>query len=152
MIIKTITKQGKAIPLSPKEALVPALVLGLTGKNDREFIYWTHDKAPTVSTFDVQSLPDDNYEAKATGTFFLGKTKIPSDIFYTPKLCDFSIHYMSSKDPIGAPHLTVVSMDVSLASTDPSQNVGIVPENSTVACLTLGEITPSVGGKIRGKK
>lgn len=149
MLIKTIVN-GKAIPLSPQEALIHALVMGLSRMNNPNFIHWTHDKNVKVTKFSVQQLSDEGYEAFAEGSVNVGKTKIPEDTFYTAKLYDFVIHYKSTKDPIGAPHLDVVAFSISPANVNPSANVGPIPTPAVKesGMNVLGEILPASGGKV----
>ena len=152
MIIKSVTAKGDAVPYTPREALVYAVRLGLSSLNDTTQVFWSHDPSPTATTFDVQQLEDTNYEAKATGTTLVGRTTLPNDVFCMPKLYEFDIHYKSSKDPIGAPHLSIISFQAKPTSTNPADNVGLVPVSAPSEPLSLGEIVPTSGGKARGKK
>lgn len=112
MLIKSVTKDGTAIPLTPEEALTPAVAIGLSTKNNSEFIFWTHEKAHATS---LSSHPKDDggYEAFAEGTCVVGKTRVKDDQFFDGKPHTFKIHYGSSKDEIGAPHVAVTSFEMS---------------------------------------
>lgn len=156
MIIKNI-KAGNAIPYTPEEALFYAIRVGLSQMKDPDFVYWITDaKDLKVHTFSVQKLAGADYEAFSTGTVLVGKTEVPADIFQIPKAYQYKIHYKSAKDPIGQPHLAVPEFDISVISTNPADNVGPLPEEALNKDLkkdiSLGEIIPSSGGKVRGKK
>jgi len=154
MLIKSITKEGNAVPLSPQEALPHAVAIAVSLKNDSEFIYWTADKN-IVAPLNVHQLGEGEYEANAVGTVMVGRTKIKGDVSYLPKLHNFAVYFKSSKNEIGIPHVSIVSSSFTPVSSDPSKNVGPIPElavrDTIVPLNTLGEIVPSSGGKVSSR-
>jgi hypothetical protein len=146
MLIKAVTQEGSAIPLSPEEALNPAIVIGLAQKNNSEFVLWTTEKAK-VTSMAVHPKGNGQYEAFAEGTCFVGKTRVADDAFFTDKPHSFKIHYSSSKDEIGAPHVTVNSFEIEPISG--LQSTG--PEGAVSAeGMNLSEAKPQ-GGRINTK-
>lgn len=142
MLIKGVTPGGDAIPLTPQEALSAAIALGLSSKNNDEFVFWLGDKNVRAEQMIVTPKNDKDYDAFVEGACTVGKTRIIDDKFYTARPHRFKIHYMSAKDEIGAPHVKVESFEMSALETDPSKMVGEVDRTNVSIAAVDGEITP----------
>lgn len=146
MLIKTVTQEGAAVPLSPKEALTPAVVIGLSQKNDMEYVYWTEEQA-AASSLSVHPRENGEYEAFAEGSCVVGKTRVADDRFFVGKPHSFKIHYSSSKDEIGAPHLVVNSFELAPLST----NAATGPSGEKVAVAMVSDASDeNVDSKLEG--
>jgi hypothetical protein len=145
MLIKSVTKNGDAVALSPEEALIPAINIGLSIKNNSEFVFWTADKAAEVSNFSIHPKDKGQYEAIASGSINIGKTRVSDDQFFVAKPHSFQIQYNSSKDEIGAPHINVASFEMEAIDTNPANYSGPAP-------VVLKKEDMSIkGGKITSK-
>lgn len=144
MLIKGITKNGDAVPLTAKEALPFAINIALSQKNDTEWVFWLEPKSVNAIQFSENNKGNNKgYDAFSEGTFKLGKTRAKDDRFFTPKQHSYKIHYSSSKDEIGAPHVSIESFEIQELSTNPAKNVGkIEVENTPVARMSVGELQP----------
>ena len=144
MLIKGITKKGDAIPLTAKEALPYAINIALSAQNTTDWVFWLDPKSVKAQAFSENSKGNNKgYDAFSSGTFRLGKTRAQDDRFFSPKDHAYEIHFESSKDEIGAPHVTVVSFKMEQISTNPAKNIGKVEiDNTPVARMSLGELAP----------
>lgn len=153
MLIKNVTKDGLAIPLSPQEALKHAIAAGLSQKNNSEFVFRTTTK-PVVSSFTTHPQDGGGYEAFGEGTCTVGKTRLSDDAFFVEKTCKFKIHYASAKDAIGAPSLAVNSFSYdevkSAASSGPAKDQEIT-EAYQISSKLMDEEEKNVGGKVSTK-
>jgi hypothetical protein len=144
MLIKGITKKGDAVPLTAQEALPYAINIALSQGNTTDWVYWLETKSVKVLQFSENNKGNNKgYDAFSEGTFKLGKTRAKDDRFFTPKEHTYKIHFESSKDEIGAPHVKVVSFNMEIKSTNPAKNIGKVEvDNTPVARMSVGELTP----------
>lgn len=124
MLIKNVTKRGEAVPYSPQEALVHAIAFAVAKQQSTEFVYWVGPGALKVTSFSHTDSGDGGYDAFSSGVVKIGKTRIADDKFFVEKPYDFSIHYKSSKDDLGAPHLDIVEFSFEPTETNPSKTVG----------------------------
>jgi hypothetical protein len=126
MLIKTIDREGSAVPHAPAELVYAAVVKGLKQKNSPEWIYWAPKQAVRVEG-KVESTTnplDQTWQASATGECSIGKTSVRTEKFYDAKKCTFSVVYKSSKDELGLPDIEIVSFKFDEIETNPAKMVG----------------------------
>ena len=153
MIIKGITKKGDAIKYTAEEALPHAIKIAVANLLDSEFVYWIGTSSAPL-TFSSSAKDDGEYEAFATGIVSIGKTRIADDKFLLPKNYNFKIHYRSSKDEIGAPHLEVADFSYEPTQMNASKGVGPADADNSSPFPTTGELIPTPvkqGGTISKK-
>ena len=125
MLIKSVTKSGDAVPFSPEEALTHAVAIAVSKQQSSDFIYWVVASTPMqVSSFSHTNSVGGGYDAYSAGVVKIGKTRIADDKFFIEKPYKFKIHFQSSKDELGAPHLNVVDFNYTLVEMNPSKAVG----------------------------
>lgn len=152
MLIKGVTKKGDAIPLSPAEALTAAIGMGLSQKNNSEYVYWLGSKTVKTEAFQANTQPDNVYDAFSEGVCSVGKTRVLDDKFFDAKPYRYKIHYKSSKDDFGLPHVSVESFDLTPAETNPAKMVGEV-NRENVSLNLSGEIEPTnKGGRVTARR
>lgn len=150
MLIKRIDAKGRAVPMTPEEALYAALVSGCKNKSDSEWVLWAQKdgiKLDSPVSHHTDTITG-NWEATAKGTCLIGKTKVFSDKFYDPKKCTFSVSYKNTKDEIGLPDIEVTAFTFSPIETNPAKQAGAIQvDNSTAAPLVVGELIPEPTGR-----
>lgn len=109
MLIKQVTKKGDAIPLSPQEALKPALQRALAAQSTAQKVLWLDGAVLIADSVQVTQGDGDLYEAVATGTCMVGHTITETDQFHNARPHSFRVHYRSAKDDIGVPDIDIVS-------------------------------------------
>jgi hypothetical protein len=129
MIIKSVAKNGDAVEYNPEEALAPAVTIAAAKQLNKEFVFWV-GSTPKASSFRSAPQNGGGYEAFAEGIVEIGKTRINDDKFFLAKPYSFSIHYRSSKDEIGAPHIDVVSFTYEPTDRNPSKVSGPVEKSA----------------------
>ncbi len=149
MLIKGIEKGGKAIPITPKEAIPHAVQYGVKSKNTSDTIFWVDPKTVAVSSFHHNTTDDGNWTAQVSGQAMIGHTDVATDQFHVGKLCNFSVKYRSGRDSFGIPDIVVDNFDYTKIETNPAKRIGPVDSTQAVP-LATGELqaqpAPS-GGK-----
>lgn len=146
MLIKSITKKGIAIPMTPAECVPAAITYGLKKADKSEWILWAMPKSVKLSKpLAVTPSDDKNWEAQAEGIVMIGKTHTDSGKFHITRPHSFKVHYKSSKDILGLPDISIVDFQVTQLPNNPSDGVGPAPQNAAQAPIMLqsGELTPS---------
>jgi hypothetical protein len=150
MLVKGVTKNGDAIPLSPREALPAAMAIAVAAWGS-DFVHWLGSQDFKVEKFDSTIKAKNDYDAVSTGTCLIGKTRVADDRFYAAKPYSYDIHFKSSRDEIGTPHVSVVSFKAEPLETDPSKLVGEV-DTKNEKPQEDGEIKPQAGGRVKSRR
>lgn len=143
MLIKSITKKGDPIPMTPLEAAPTALSYGIKKMNTVERVYWLMKSGITFARFNHFPTKD-GWEAHAEGSAMVGYTESSTDRFYSPKKYSFKIVYKSSKDALGLPDIAVDSFECLPIDTNPSNNVGPVDRTNSSSGPVIGELMPEM--------
>ena len=109
LTVKGIVK-GNAVPMSPQESAVFAVLLAFSKAQDDNHIYWAMEKSVK---FDgpVTTQPGDKkgqWLAHCRGTVNVGKTHKKTDRFHDAKPHTFSISFKNKLDGFGLPAIELV--------------------------------------------
>jgi hypothetical protein len=125
MLIKNKTRKGDPIPYSAEEALPFAIERGARSKNDSKQIFWVEKGTVKKVSFSFLDNPvDGKWEAKAEGSANIGYTDVKTDKFFKAKPYSFVIVYKSSKDNLGLPDISIVSMEMKPLEQNPKKLMG----------------------------
>jgi hypothetical protein len=155
MLLKSVTKKGAPVPMTPRECAPFAVVSGVKAMNTNDMIYWADPKTVEITSFSASDDEKGEWKAWAEGTVLIGRTSVSNDRFFVPRPNAFSVRYASSKDPLGLPDISVEAFECKPVETNPSNNVGPV-DRTNAPVAVAGEISaqsaqPTKGGQPRSK-
>lgn len=114
MLIKSVTKKGDAIAMSPEECLEAALIRAAEAESDGEYINWVVKGSlkPSSFNFHYTDKAKNQWEANSEGTVEIGRTEVASDRFFVARKINYKVQYNSVKDELGQHDIEVSSYEL----------------------------------------
>lgn len=154
MLIKGTDGKGNAVPLSPEEALKPAVGRACKALNTLEKVYCA-DARTIQGDGQVKSLMHQNgvWEAWAEGTANIGYVDTKTGHFHLPVPHTFKLHYRLAKDEWGLPDIEMATApEIVPIERDPSKMVGPLPIAETPAVQLKAMEDGIANAKIQAQK